>query len=135
MLDKATFVQGYSKIMATTWVDDAYKTRLFADPRSVLAEAGIGTPENAQVKIVSLAASGEGSIENQIELWEQGETTGIYELRVPLRPDDFDPDDVVLSDAHLEAVAGGVVACCCCTPCCCCGSGGGTVSQDIPVQG
>jgi hypothetical protein len=129
MLDKSVFIQGYSKIMALSWVDEDYKSRLLNDPRSVLAEAGIATPEGARISVVTLDASGEGSIQDQLALWEEGESTGVYQLHVPLRPANFDPDDVVLSDTQLEAVAGGVIACCCCTPCCCCGDGGGTVTQ------
>ena len=124
MANQSEFIQNYSKIVAKTWVDEAFFDELVANPKAVLDENGLETPADADVRIVAVAANdtGEGTIEGQHARWEQGEESGTYELYVSRKPDDFDPENVSLSEADLEAVAGGDVdvSCCCCTPCCCC---------------
>ncbi len=131
-LDKETFLKSYTLLIARTWSDDEYKDQVLKDPKSALTEAGIDVRPDAKISVVEWsvstddaldAAQGQtNSIEQQYNLWVSGNTSGSYELRLPLRPEDFS-----LSDAALGAVAGGVAGevaadnyCCCCCPCCCC---------------
>ena len=70
-----------------------------------------------------LEANGEGSLDGQIALWEEGSITGRFELHVPQTPQ---IETSELSESDLEAIAAGTddsssfsVSCCSC-PCCCC---------------
>ena len=129
MLDKSAFVQSYSRVMALSWADEDYMKRLIAEPRQVLSEAGIATPESAKVNVITVSPEeqGKGKIEDQIIMWEKGDLTGTYDLLVPLKPADWSPSNIELSDEQLAAVAGGLeqanalsISCCCTTPCTCC---------------
>ena len=52
-MDSRTPVMG-SKIVARAWTDDAYRTRLLADPKAALAEMGVTKlDENPEVKVVA----------------------------------------------------------------------------------
>lgn len=123
MSSQSEFIQNYSKVVARTWVDDSFLNELLDNPKATLDENGLTTPEGADVQIVTVPAgeTGSGSIEGQYSRWEAGEESGTYELHISLKPDDFDPENVNLSESQLDAVAGGLLdGCCCCTPCCCC---------------
>jgi Nitrile hydratase, alpha chain len=39
-------------VIAKSWTDDAYKKKLMADPKSVLADEGIEVPPEANVKVI-----------------------------------------------------------------------------------
>jgi hypothetical protein len=41
----------WGQVVARAWSDDAFKQRLLADPRTVLAEAGLPVPENLQLEV------------------------------------------------------------------------------------
>ena len=41
----------WAKVIAQAWADEGFKTRLLADPRSVLKENGIEFPENIKLGI------------------------------------------------------------------------------------
>jgi hypothetical protein len=110
------FVQGYTQVLTNTWSDESYENRLLDNPREVLAESGLTVPSNAIIQIIRNIA-GEGTLEDQVKLWEAGPTTGTYELYVPHTTQTAQVD---LSETDLEAVAGGGDACCCCCPCCTC---------------
>lgn len=124
MVDESTFIQGYAKVMARTWEDPKYLDRLTTQPTETLAESGISVREGSKVNIIRLEVTGEGRISDQVALWEKGEETGVYQLLVPTKPADFDPESYPLTDTQLEAVTGGLKSagdnCCCCCPCCCC---------------
>ena len=49
--DSGTFDVAFGKVIARSWSDEAYKERLLAQPREVLAEAGIRLPEGVEVVI------------------------------------------------------------------------------------
>jgi hypothetical protein len=116
-MDRSTFVKGYTKILTNAWSDEGFKERLNEDPKSVLSEYGLSVPATATVEIVSSTA-GEGSLDDQVEIWEKGESTGTFKLYVPEVPQ---VEEGELSEAELDAVSGaGDTYCCCCSPCCTC---------------
>lgn len=79
----------YGKVIAQAWDDDAYKTRLIDDPRSVLTEAGIAVPEDVEVTVSE-------------------QQPGQMHLVLPAKPMDGE-----VSDEALQTVAGGFCSCCC----------------------
>ncbi len=132
MIDRSTFLHSYSRLMVRSWASDEYFKKVVEDPKAALAEVGIEVPSDATVNVITVKPSGEGKLEDQLTYWEKGEASGQYDLFLAERPDDFDINDMALSDNELEVVAGGLEAvvadgggcsstyCCCCTPCCCC---------------
>jgi hypothetical protein len=116
-MERSTFVKGYTKILTNAWSDDAFKQRLLDSPTSVLSEYGLGVPASATVNVVT-STSGEGSLDDQVAIWEKGESTGTYTLYVPDVPQ---VEEGELSEAELDTVSGaGDTYCCCCSPCCTC---------------
>ena len=45
-------MRAFQKVVAKTWSDPAFKTRLTADPKGVLAEHGVAVPEGVEVRVV-----------------------------------------------------------------------------------
>jgi hypothetical protein len=45
-------IAAWNEVVANSWADDAYKTRLLADPCTVLQEAGFEIPKGASVTIL-----------------------------------------------------------------------------------
>ena len=115
MFNREEFVKNYSKVIGQAWTDEGYMERLLKEPRTILADAGLSVPGNAAINIVRVEPTGEGSLDEQAELWATGETSGVYELFVPIKPAEF-----ALSDEQLAAIAGGGDWCTCTCPCCCC---------------
>lgn len=114
--DRASFVGGYTKVLANAWSDESFRQRLKDDPEPALAENGLEIPAGSTVTIVDSVA-GDASLDEQVDLWEQGQKSGNYRLYVPSEPQ---VDTSELSESELEAVAGGDTYCCCCSPCCSC---------------
>lgn len=115
------FVQGYASLLKAVWMGgEEIQEKLLSDPRPVLHAYGLD-PEGADVKIITQVQA-EGTVEDQIRLWEAGKEKGKIELYVPFSMPRDAFDDVELSDEDLEMVAGGgCCSCCCtCTPCCSC---------------
>ena len=116
-MDRSTFVKSYTKILTNAWSDDTFKARLNEDPKSVLDEYGLSVPATATVNIVSSTA-GEGSLDDQVNICQEGESSGTYTLYVPEVPQ---VEAGELSEAELDTVSGaGDSYCCCCSPCCTC---------------
>jgi hypothetical protein len=114
--ERDAFVRSYTEILTNTWSDESYENRLLDNPREVLQEAGLSVPANATIQIIRNIA-GTGTLDDQVKLWEDGQTSGTFELYVPNTTQTAKVD---VSETDLEAVAGGGDACCCCCPCCTC---------------
>jgi hypothetical protein len=114
--ERAAFVSAYTKILTAAWSNEAYATRLTAQPLAALAEHGLTVPAGSAVNIIR-EVGGEPDLEAQVRMWETGSTTGKYDLLVPSTPQ---IETRELSEADLEAVSGGDNYCCCCSPCCSC---------------
>ena len=80
----------WSKVVAKSWSDDDYKSRLIDAPREVLSEAGFQLPDDAEVTVT-----------------EQG--AGAVHLVLPAKPE----GDQAVSDKALESMSGGFTSCCC----------------------
>ena len=113
---RASFVAGYSKVLTQSWADADYRSRFMDNPGAVLAAEGVSVPDGLQIVVVTEVQE-EGTLEDQIQLWEDGLSAGSAKLFVPDTPQMQDGE---LSDTQLEAVAGGGDCCCSCTPCCTC---------------
>ena len=115
------FVQGYASLLKAVWMGgEDIRQSLLANPKPVLHAHGLDAG-TAQVKIITQVQK-EGSVEDQVRLWEEGKKKGAIDLYVPFTMPKDAFDDVELSDEDLEMVAGGgCCSCCCtCTPCCSC---------------
>ena len=113
--ERAQFVRGYTKVLTSAWSDEDFMKRLKSDPKDTLAEYGLDAG-GATVSIVT-EVRGEGSLDEQVELWDAGKQSGTVQLFVPEVPQ-IETEE--LSDEQLESVAGGDTYCCCCSPCCTC---------------
>jgi hypothetical protein len=115
-MDRQEFVKSYTKILTSAWSDEAFAAKLHEDPAAVLNENGLEVPAGASVEIVS-QTQGEGDLDDQVKIWEDGLESGKLTLYVPAMPQ-VEPGE--LSESELEGVAGGTDYCCCCSPCCTC---------------
>lgn len=114
--ERSQFITGYSKALTMAWSDEAFKKRLVSDPPNALKDAGLKVPSGVKVNVITKIA-GQGTLEDQIKIWEAGIAKGAVDLYVPDQPQLKEGE---LSDQQLEAVAGGADCCCTCTPCCTC---------------
>ena len=115
--ERSKFIDSYSKVLTQAWADPGYLKGLQANPVPTLNSAGVKVPAGVTVNIITKTA-GEGTLEDQIRIWEEGLKKGSADLYVPAEPQLGDGE---LSDTQLEAIAGGADCCCTCTPCCSCG--------------
>jgi hypothetical protein len=92
--DDTDMKAAFAKVIAKSWNDPAYKTRLMSNPAAVLAEGGVKVPTGVKVNVV----------ESTRENWT---------LVIPPAPTSGE-----LSDEALRGASGGmdlcVAACCCC---------------------
>jgi hypothetical protein len=114
--ERSQFVGAYTKLLTNAWSDEAFMKRVRSDPKQSLEEVGLSVPAGATVHIED--SQGEGNLDEQVKLWEQGTASGNITLYVPDVPQ---IDTTELSESELEGVAGGDnTYCCCCSPCCTC---------------
>lgn len=113
--ERSRFVGAYTKLLTNAWADEAFMQRVKSDPRPALEEVGLTVPAGAKIEV--LDSQGDGSLDDQVKLWEEGTASGDIKLYVPAVPQ---IDTAELSEAELEGVAGGSTYCCCCSPCCTC---------------
>jgi hypothetical protein len=110
--NRQQFIKSYANMVAQTWVDDQYLDLILASPAETLAKAGLPTPDGATIRIVQVKVTGTGQVADQVDAWVEGNRTGLFDLFLPLKPEDLD-----VASGGAEAEDG---ASCCCTPCCCC---------------
>jgi len=72
----------YAKLVARTWSDDSFKSRLLNNPTDALAEVGVTVPEGIAVKVLQ-------------------DTTEQMHLVLPAAPDDGSH-----KDQELERISG-----------------------------
>jgi len=113
-INRQAFIKAYADMVARSWMDDAYRELILSDPANALAKIGISTLPGAVIRVIEHKITGSGKIEDQIDTWVKGNQTGLYDLFLPMRPEDFDASP---GGGAPDACAGGG---CCCTPCCCC---------------
>lgn len=118
-MEKEAFMKAYAGVLRKVWNsdDESFKNRLLAAPDVVLKEEGLD-PHGAKVNVITQITA-DGTLDDQVQLWNEGLKSGKIDLYVPLKqPEDIEDQD--LTDAELESVAGGGDCCCTCSPCCCC---------------
>ena len=114
--ERSQFVGAYTKLLTNAWSDEAFMKRVRSDPKQSLEEVGLSVPAGATIHIED--TKGEGNLDEQVKLWEEGTASGNITLYVPDVPQ---IDTAELSESELEGVAGGdTTYCCCCSPCCTC---------------
>jgi hypothetical protein len=116
--NRQAFIQGYANMVARTWMDDTYRQLVVSNPADTLAQAGMPTIAGAVIRVLQHQITGSGKIEDQVDAWIAGNTSGLYDLFLPMVPDQFQVTPGG-GAAGGDACAGGDSTCCCC-PCCCC---------------
>jgi hypothetical protein len=119
-INRNQFIKNYAALVARTWVDPSFLQLLLSDPVTTLANAGIPTVAGAEVVVVQGSITGVGKVEDALEEWIKGNTTGRYLLWIPMKPDNV---DLPTGPGGAGSPVGGVAqadACCSCCPCCCC---------------
>jgi hypothetical protein len=115
--NRQAFIQAYANMVARTWMDDTYRQLVVSNPADTLAQAGMPTIAGAVIRVVQHQITGSGKIEDQVDAWIAGNTSGLYDLFLPMKPDQFQVTPGG-GAAGGDACAGGDSCCCC--PCCCC---------------
>jgi len=117
--NRQAFIKAYATMVARTWIDASYLQLILTNAASTLASAGIATVPGAVIRIIEHKITGSGKIEDQVNAWIEGNRTGLYDLFLAMKPDDFNVSPG--GAAGGDQCAGGDGPCCCCSPCCCCG--------------
>ena len=113
-LNRQDFIRNYANLVSRCWAEDSYLRLVLASPAETLAAAGIPTVEGAIIRVIQHKITGSGKIEDQVDAWLLGNETGLYDLFLPMKPEELEIDP----GAGGDACAGGDTCCCC--PCCCC---------------
>jgi hypothetical protein len=113
--ERSKFVGAYTKLLTNAWSDEAFMQRVRSNPSQALEEVGLSVPSGTKITVSD--SKGEGNLDEQVTLWEQGIASGEVTLYVPEVPQ---IDTAELSESELANVAGGDSYCCCCSPCCTC---------------
>jgi hypothetical protein len=79
--DRARLHAAYGKVVAKSWSEPTFKSRLMADPSTALAELNVSVPSGVTVKVME-------------------DTDQVLHLVIPPRPGE-------LSDEDLKRVTGG----------------------------
>src|SRR4051812_43145437 len=100
--ERSKFINGYSKVLTSAWADEKFMSRLKSDPGAVLKEAGVAIPAGVKINLKTDKA-GDGGLDDQIKLYEDGLKSGAVDIYVPSQPQMADGE---LSDSQLESIAG-----------------------------
>lgn len=114
VINRQGFIKAYADMVARTWTDPSYLDLILSDTANALSKVGIPTVPGAVIRVIEHKITGSGKIEDQVNSWLEGNTSGLYDLFLPIKPDDFDASP---GGGSPDACAGGG---CCCSPCCCC---------------
>jgi hypothetical protein len=114
--ERAAFVAAYSRLVAEVWADAAAERALAENPRALLAEYGLGVPEQVGIAVVRDATDVQPDLETQVSAWENAAQVGTFTLYVPATGPIGEAE---LEEDELDQVVGGLDAsCACCCPCC-----------------
>jgi hypothetical protein len=111
-----TFWINYSNLLLSVWSIPDLKNSLKARPAEVLAYFDLATVPGSTIEIKDQIAEGEGSFDDQYDLFIEGHKNRNYVFYVPKTH----PGTAVRGASDLAAAAEGSSACCCCTCCPCC---------------
>ncbi len=93
MADKRTDLKEvWPRVVAQSWSDAEYKSRVLNDPRQVLTEAGVNVPDDIELSV------------------SDGGQSKVY-LVIPEMPEQTDAQ---IDDESLESLSGGARGICCC---------------------
>jgi hypothetical protein len=122
--ERADFIGGYTRALINAWSTEEFAAKLDVDPKAALVEVGIVIPDNSEVRVDRglagpSADNQPGSLEDQVQMYDEGRTTGVYRFSIPADPQ-IETNE--LSEEDLAGMAAGTSYCCsCCTnPCCSC---------------
>jgi hypothetical protein len=124
MADRNNVLRSYGQFVGRIWDDPSIIEELKANPVAVLNDSGFDIPADATVNLIFRELNLDGNPDTQVDLLAQGETTGVYTVIVPAKPENYDPSELPLHEEMLDLMAGGtmqgeaVAACCCSCPCC-----------------
>ena len=104
-----TFAVQYSDLVEHAWNDENFLAALQAHPHEALRESGIDVPSSAHVNVIMTPFDPTASLGREISLWEKGNSTGVYDLIIPIKPS---PDAALFPESAADD------ACCSC-PCSC----------------
>lgn len=112
----SNFVRHYTELLTTCWSDEEFAEDLIEDPERVMRSIGFPVPPGTRIHVVQSSADGEGDLDHQLRLWEDGLESGHVTLHVP------SPPELMTQTIDLDDLAGvgGGMSCCCCAPCSCC---------------
>jgi len=79
-----TMQKQWAKVVAMAWADDGFKTRLIADPKTVLSENGITVPDKINIKITE---GGTGELAFALPPKPTGFNGSVEALSERLQPD------------------------------------------------
>jgi hypothetical protein len=115
-VNRQDFIKNYANMVARTWTDDSYLQLILSNAADTLAGSGMPTVPGAVIRVIQHQITGSGKIEDQVDAWVEGNRTGLYDLFLPMKPDQFDVTPGSGAPGGDACAGGG----CCCCPCCCC---------------
>jgi hypothetical protein len=122
MADRSQFLKTYGNFVGRVWDNESIVDEVKANPVATLNSYGFDIPEGATVNLIFRELNTEGSPETQAAMFDEGATTGVYNIVIPTKPEGVDPSELPIHEEVLDLMAGGVGCCPCSTCCCpCCG--------------
>lgn len=123
MSDRSQVLKNYGDLVSRTWDDESVIGELQANPHKILNESGFDIPRDAIVNLIFADLSQVGGAQDtQVDAYNTGRATGVYDFIIPSRPS-YDGSDIPLHEDILDLMAGGALGggepCTCCCPCCC----------------